>query len=513
MRRKAALLRVAIPLTIAGLLLSGCAGGADPEPAGNSGAPSGPSGTLKVNWGGFPQSWAPGQSIEPGYLRVPYETLTTLGADGFTVEPWLATEWEQTPTDLTLTLRDDVTFHDGTPFNAEAVKINIEYVRDNGGQFSGALSGVDSIDVIDETHLKINFSRPAPTFLTMLTQRNVPIASPAAIADGSVVTAPVGTSPWAYDESASVQGTKMAFALTDDYWGEEPGFAGVELFGIADDTAATAALLSGEIDITDTEDDQLPTLESAENAELITYPAIRNNIVFFDRGPGGVFEDVDLRKALCYAADATGYKEIDSAVLDAPQQHFIDGEFGNNPDIVGYPDSSEAAAAFKAAGSPAVSATFPAAPFNKQQLEYFVDGMNQLAGVEVTVQELAVPQFLSDWNSGKYPLGVGNNPQIAPYDWYATWFAERAFSNPSGTESAQLKAAAQAAVAAGTTEEAQGLWAEVMRIIIDEEALACGFTVQSEIIAWNADTVSGVEQPTEAWEQNLVNYRDLKPVG
>ncbi|GAA5034332.1 ABC transporter substrate-binding protein [Microbacterium fluvii] len=510
---KTALLRTVIPLTLAGVLLAGCsAGEADPEPTGSSVA-SGPSGTLKVNWGGFPQSWAPGQSIEPGYLRVPYETLTVLGEDGHTVEPWLATEWEQTAMDLTLTLRDDVVFHDGTPFNADAVKTNIEYVRDNGGQFSGALSGVESIDVIDDTHVKINFSRPAPTFLTMLTQRNVPIASPAAIADGSIVTTPVGTSPWAYDASASVEGTKMAFALTDDYWGEAPGFANIELYGIADDTAATAALLSGEIDVTDTEEDQLPTLEGAANVDMLSFPAIRNNIVFFDRGEGGVFEDVNLRKALCYAADNTAYKNIDAAVLDAPQQHFIDGEFGYNPDIVGYADPSKAEAAFEAAGSPAVEATFPAAPFNKQQLEFFVDGMNKLPGVNVTVQELAVPQFISEWNTGKYELGVGNNPQITPYDWYATFFSARAFSNPAGTESDALKAAADAAIAAGTSDEADALWQEVMHIIIDEEALACGFTVQSEIVAWNTDTVSGAAQPTEAWEQNLINYRDLTPAG
>lgn len=513
MTKKHTLLRAVLPLTVAGLLLAGCsAGGTDPAPTSTT-APSGPSGTLKANWGGFPQSWAPGQGMEPGYLRVPYETLTRLGDDGFTVEPWLATEWEQTKTDLTLTLRDDVTFHDGTPFDAEAVKVNLEYVRDNGGQFSGALSMVDSIDVIDATHVKINFSRPAPTFTTMLTQRNVPIASPKAIADGSIVTTPVGTSPWAYDKSASVEGTKMTFSLTDDYWGDEPGFASIELYGIADNTAATAALLSGEIDVTDTEDDQLPTLEGAANADLITYPAIRNNIVFFDRGPGGAFESVDLRKALCYAANNTGYGAVDPGVLETPQQHFLEGEYGYNPDIVGYSDPDEAAAAFKKAGISSVKGTFPAAPFNKQQIEFFIDGMNKLDGVEIDVQELAVPQFIAEWNSGKYELGVGNNPQITPYDWYSTWFSERAFSNPAGVESEALKAAAGKALGAGVGADAEPLWQEVMRIIIDEEALACGYTVGSEIVAWNTDTVAGVQIPTEGWEQNLVNYRDLTPVG
>lgn len=512
MPKKTALLKAFIPLTIVGVLLAGCSGGATTTPS-ESSAASGPSGTLKANWGGFPDTWAPGTPMEPGYMRVPYETLTVLGADGFTVEPWLATEWEQTPTDLTLTLRDDVTFHDGTAFNAEAVKTNIEYVRDNGGQYSGALTMVESVEAVDETTVKINFSRPAPTFLTMLTQRNVPIASPAAIADGSIVTTPVGTGPWAYNAGNSTEGTKMTFELFGDYWGDAPGFANIELYGIADDTAAAAALLSGEIDVTDTEEDQLPTLESAPNAETLTYPAIRNNIVFFDRGAGGVFEDVDVRKALCYAANNEAYKEIDAGVLETPQQHFLEGEYGYNADIVGFPDPDAAADALAAAGDPSVEAVFPAAPFNKQQLEFFADGMNGLDGVNVTVQELPVPQFISEWNSGKYAFGVGNNPQITPYDWYSAWFSEKAFANPSHLESPELKAAAQAAIEAGTSEESGALWGEVMSIVVDDEALACGFTVGSEIIAWNTDTVSGVEEPSEPWEQNLVNYRDLTPAG
>ncbi len=54
---------------------------------------------------------------------------------------------------------------------------------------------------------------------------------------------------------------------------------------------------------------------------------------------------------------------------------------------------------------------------------------------------MAVPDFLATWNSGKYALGVGQNTEVTPYDWYSSWFAANARQNPSGYESPELKAA------------------------------------------------------------------------
>ncbi len=168
MTRKSRMLRVFAPLMVAGLLLAGCAGaGGEATPtegASTATPPSEPTGTLRINWGGVPASWAPGARTEPGYMYVPYETLVLLG-DGYEIIPNLATEWVEEPMALTLTLRDDVVFHDGTPFNAEAVKANLEYVRDNPGAYSGPLQAVASVDVVDEFTAKISFKFPAPSFL------------------------------------------------------------------------------------------------------------------------------------------------------------------------------------------------------------------------------------------------------------------------------------------------------------------------------------------------------------
>ena len=512
MSKKNIFMRSLIPFGIAGLLLTGCSGGGT---SAENGAATAASDTLRVNWGGFPDTWAPGsQAMEPGYMRVPYETLVLRQQDG-TILPNLATEWAfgEGAKSLTLTLRDDVKFHDGTPFNAEAVKANVEYVRDVvGGQFGGPLSAIESIDVTDDTHVTLNFTRPWSSFLDLLSQRNLPMGSPAAIADGSIETHPVGTSPWAYDETASVAGTRMLFAEFEDYWGEKPGFANIELYAIADDTAATAALLSGDLDVTDTEVEELPRIESASNADYFDYPAIRVNLNFFDRGEGGMFADQQVREALCLAIDNDVVSQL-SEDREAATQHFVEGEPGYNPAIKGYSGNlEEAKKIWEELGNPEITAEIGAAPFNKQEITVRAEQMSQLPGVNITVQELTAPQYFSTWNSGQYSLGVGNNAQITPADWYGSWFAETAPLNPSKTVSPELKALAGAAQGTGGKPEANEKWQAVMQEISDE-ALACSHSINLETIAYNSDRVADVKPAMQVWEQNLIDYRAIRPAG
>ncbi|WP_170298459.1 ABC transporter substrate-binding protein [Agromyces allii] len=500
-----------IPAAVLALLLTGCTAGGD-DSADTSAADT----TLSVNWGGFPQTWAPGsQAMEPGVMRIPYETLLKRLPDG-TIEPNLATEWTfgDGALSLTLKLRDDVVFHDGTPFDAEAVKTNIEYVKDVvGGQFGGPLkAGVKAVTVVDDTTVQIDFTRPYGTFTTLLSQRNLPMASPAAIADGSIETTPVGTSPWAYDESASIEGTMMAFNKFDDYWGDLPAMENIDLYAIPDDTAAVAAVLSGEIDVTDTESEQTSRIESSGVADWYQYPAIRNNVTFFDRATGGVFGDEKVRQAFCYALDATVYTALDPTT-HAADQHFIEGEQGYNADIVGYPvDLDKAESLLAEAGSPTIETVFPAAPFNKQQVEVYAEAFNQLPGVNITVQELAPADYIATWASGQYALGIGQHGQITPQDWYGAWWSETAGNNPSKTASDELKGLAGKAFGAAGTDGAEAAWEDVMAEVTDE-ALTCGHVQVDQVITYNTNQVANVQQSDSVWEPNLIDYWAVTPAG
>ena len=506
MPRKSTLYRVVVPIVAAPLLLAGCT--ASPAPEEPSPGPVSDA-TLRVNFGQFPENWSPGQEMEGGPLRIPYETLLIPGNDG-TPLPWLATDWTLTADSLTLTLRDDVTFHDGEKFNAEAVKVNVELVRDGATAYSGPLQVVESVDVVEEFVVRLNLSSPTPSLPTTLTTRVLPIGSPAAIADGSIAQAPVGTSPWAFDESASVLGTRLAFLAFEDYWGENPDFGNVELYTITDPEAVAAALVAGEIDVADSEIRVFSRYEGT-SIDTLQYPAIRNNLFFFDRGPGGLFESVELRQAMCTAIDVDQWVEIDGEG-EAATQHFADGELGYHPDISGYPtDAAAAQALYATAGSPSISAEMVAAPYNARQIGVYMEQITSaLPGVTVAVTELPPPEYNSTWNSGRYPLGLSSNEELTPFEWYSAWFAAAAPGNPSGVESDALRSAAQAAIAAGDSPTSVELWAEVSKIIADE-ALTCAHLRGVEVLAWNSDTVAGVDAPNEPWEPKSVNYRDLTP--
>lgn len=506
-KRSGWLVGATVPIALTGLLLTGCSAGGDTADSSNTSTTA--SSTLRVNFGQFPENWSPGQEMEGGPLRIPYETLLARGADG-SIQPWLATGWELTEESLTLTLRDDVTFQDGEPFDAEAVKVNVELVRDGSTAYSGPLQAVESVDVVDDYTVRLNLTGPTPSLPTTLTSRVLPIGSPAAIADGSIAQSPVGTSPWAYDEDASVIGTRMVFSNFADYWGEQPGFSAVELYAISEPEAQAAALVAGEIDVTDTEFEVFPRFENT-SVETVEYPAIRNNLFFFDRGAGGAFESTDLRQAICSAIDVTQMAEI-TGEGDGATQHFAEGEVGYNADILGFPtDTALAAELHAAAGSPAVEVEMVAAPYNGRQISIYTEQVaSALPGVKIAVTELPPPEYNSTWNSGRYPLGLSSNEEQTAFEWYRAWFAADAPGNPSGIESEQLAAAASAAIAAGDSEDAAALWAEVTKIISDE-ALTCAHYRAPELLAWNTDTVTGVAAPIEPWEPKSVNYRELTP--
>lgn len=467
-----------------------------------------PGSVLKANWGGFPESWALGQDIDMGYYRVPYENLLTVDERG-EAQPWLVTEWDLTDEGITMTLRDDVVFHDGTPFNAEAVKALLEGVRDIPGPFAGSFQVIESIDIIDDHTVRANFSAPSPAFATLLASRNLPVISPNAF---DSATAPVGTGPWVYDPSSSSEGTRMVFKAFPDYWGEVPAFETIELYGISDRTAEVAALLTGEIDVTDYEFNFQSQIDGADDIDHLSYPSVRNGLIFFDRGPGGDFEDIKVRQAICSAISSQTYIDVSGDFQDVTNQHFVEGTFGYVPDLEAFTyDPERAQQLWEEAGRPTIQATAIAAPFITQRGNIFAQMAGELEGLTLVIQEASVPQYQSEWNTGKYEFGLGGHDELTPYDWYANWFAASGSLNPSGYESPELKAKADAAIAAGSSDEAEGLWQDVMRQIA-AEALICGTLRGYELIGWRTDRIENVAGPVYPFEGSAIDFRTVRPV-
>lgn len=152
---------------------------------------------------------------------------------------------------LTLNLRQGVSFHDGEPFNAEAVKANLEFDQTNPSYATlKAITDMVSIEATDEYTVTITYSHPYYAYLYDFCWPDVMVmVSPNVITPGDfqTVNGVVGTGPYVYDEYVSGEYTK--FSRNENYWGETPYYDEIIDKYIPDSTSRLQALKTGEIDM------------------------------------------------------------------------------------------------------------------------------------------------------------------------------------------------------------------------------------------------------------------------
>jgi len=175
-------------------------------------APTTPQGTLRHAHPIAPTTFNPHQNqanLMETYYQLVYETLVAIGKD-LKFEPQLATEWQITDKAITFKLRQGVVFHDGAPFNAQAVIANLNDVK-NGtpAPLKGALASVQSVDALDDMTVRLNLSAFDPALLLNLAGFAGMQVSPAALKTADKT--PVGTGPWAYNAQDSKTDTNYTF--------------------------------------------------------------------------------------------------------------------------------------------------------------------------------------------------------------------------------------------------------------------------------------------------------------
>ena len=199
----------------------------------------------------FPVSWDPTKSLSGGDLpvyRPVYDRLLDLDQTA-QLQPMLATEWTVADDNLsvTMTLRDGLTFTDGTPFDAEAVKFNLERNAAQGSLLAAESAAFQSAEVIDAKTIKINVSGGLGAYLTALGVRSGIMVSPAAAQSGTLEQGPVGIG--AYQLTDFTPGDRAEFAKSENYWDPEAqNVATMTYHVMIDDQTRYNALQSGELD-------------------------------------------------------------------------------------------------------------------------------------------------------------------------------------------------------------------------------------------------------------------------
>ena len=233
-----------------------------------------------------------------------HETLVKADEKG-AIQPCLATSWTTSDDKLTWTfkLRAGVRFHDGTPFNAAAVKATFDRMRDpaTGSPRRSALAAISDVKVIDELTVALVTKEPFAPLLPQLSAYNLAIMSPAQIARAGAKyrEQPAGTGP--FKLKTWQPGEKITLARNDDYWGEKARLDAVETRVVPEDSARVLQLLSGEADvIASVPTVMLKRLEGSSAVQVIRktgfrtiYVGLNNNIA--------PFNDRRVREAVAYA--------------------------------------------------------------------------------------------------------------------------------------------------------------------------------------------------------------------
>lgn len=239
------------------------------------------------------------------YLTLAYENLITYDNDGNIVGK-LATEWEinNDEPSITWTLREGVEFADGTPFNAEAVKVNIEEYQANNRTET---ANVKSCEVIDDTHIKMVLEQVNSSTLESV-GFFVFYMSPTKLQNDRVGldTSTCGTGPFQLTEFEN--NAYSVYSKNENYWQEGlPYLDSVQITVVTEMSTQSTAFQAGEYDMIDVSD---PTIMQELNGTGIYL--VENNTNGMGAGTLGLipnsaidspWADARVRRAMCYAID------------------------------------------------------------------------------------------------------------------------------------------------------------------------------------------------------------------
>ncbi|PKR77178.1 glutathione ABC transporter substrate-binding protein [Halalkalibacillus sediminis] len=274
-------------------------------------------------------------SVSSRVIEQMYETLFTRNLESGDIEPRLAESYE-TPDDKTwvISLKEDIQFHDGTPFNAEAVKYTFDTFLDpeTAAPRASLLEPIESVEVQDEYTVVINTTEPYGAMLAALSHSNASIVSPEANEGQNLNEEPVGTGPYKFVEWA--KGDQIVLEKNEDYWQGEPEIDQATFKVVPSVSTAISMMETGEVDFIDgVTAEHLTRLESNDSIEVVTKEG--TPVYYFgfnhEKEPMNEF---DFRKALSHAIDRDAYVET----LDGlgVRSNSIIG-----PKVFGYDESAE----------------------------------------------------------------------------------------------------------------------------------------------------------------------------
>lgn len=499
---------IAATATLA-LVLTGCSAGGGTGAAGTT--------TLTLAASGPSLGFDPADS-QPGYfeqfLQPVYDPLFRLDTAGEPT-PNIATEWnyDDALTTLTVDIRDDVKFTDGTVLDADAVKAGLEHTKAGTSTTASQLASVESVETVDADTLTITLSAPDPSLLANLGNQAGMIASPAAIEGGDLKATPVGSGPYTLDAAGTVEGTTYTFVRNKDYWNPDDfPFDTVVLSVLTDPTAILNALRTKQVNgglINGVKD-----VAVAEQAGLnvVNYTNGDLEALYFYDKTGTIapqFADEKVRQAVNFALDRDAIVEAEYGDLATPTAQMfsistengiydtaLDETYPYDPDKArdlladaGYPDGFEVTWPDWGAYAPAVIAAIT------QNLSD--------VGITVVADTLPPDKLYGNTLQGKYAMGWQPYDDNRPWDLIRYQLQPDSPWNPFHYEDATVAELIEK-IQASSGDEQLALYKQLNEYLVET---AWSAPIAAAVVSYATTSDVVVEPQAYSKRPPLYNYR------
>jgi peptide/nickel transport system substrate-binding protein len=443
--------------------------------SGDSAAPSG-GGTITIALGSEPTSLDPHLVDDGGERAINdniYETLLARTPEG-DIEPGLAAELPTQVDDTTweFKLRDGITFHDGTPFTADAVVASVERMigfieagsTDNDGFFA-SLTGAEAVD-----DLTVRITTDGPDGVLPARMYWLKIVAPDAKDEGDLSNAPNGTGPYKFVKRQT--GVAIELEANADYWDGAPSIGKVTYEFVSEGGTRLAGLKSGKYDLIT----NLPPQDVQQAPAFAQIQGQEHPVLILDADEG-ITADPNVRKALNLAVDKQaiadrvygGFAVIDNGQLLSPSI------VGHNADLEPYAyDPEQAKALLEEAGVVGETITLVGESsgrwLNDRELVEAVAGYWTEAGLKV---DLKTPEFgeyldvLFDRNNRSDAIFVSSsNDLLDPSRQLATYYQAGGIGSSNSNE--ELSALIDEGRAELDSDKRQTIYEEAVKIAYDE---------------------------------------------
>lgn len=398
-------------------------------------------------------------------LVEPDENLEMVGA--------LAEDWEVSEDQLTytFTLRDGITWHDGSEFTADDVVYSYRRIIDEDLSNAWRLAAVDTIEAPDPGTVVITVTEPAPDLLANLGNfKGLAIVQQANVESGDIVTRPIGTGPFSIAEYVS--GDYVTLAANQDFWGGAPALGGVTFRFISEGTTAITALQNDEIQWTDSfEPQQVQLVEANPDLQLGNVPS--NDYWYLAINQRNApWDSVEARQGVAYAIDREQIIQATTQGTATPNQLAIPetstwyvpyDRYSTDPD--------QARQLFEQAGVSGTTMRFLATndyPETVTTAQLLADQLSSY-GITVEITTVDFATWLADQSAGNFDiLMMGWLGNIDPSGFYYAQHHSTGANNAQGYSNPQVDALLEQGQTEVDEERRKEIYGEAATIIADE---------------------------------------------